>query len=147
MLKTTKKVKKKAFETYKKLQIAQAIIATYQGATSAYASASANAISIYFPAYPALMAAIAVAGGLANVATISKTQFQSSSTGGGSGYGSGGAPSFGGGDISPPSLGPTNTSTLIPQDEEGNSMQVFVTETDITDTQNKVNVIETQATI
>ena len=81
------------------------------------------------------------------MAQISKQQFQSSSSGGG---GNVSAPNFGlggGGGISAPSLGPTNQSTLIPQDDEGNSMQVFVTETDITNTQNKVNVIETQATL
>ena len=141
--KNNEKSQRRAFEINKKLQIAQAVISTYQSATGAYATASLNPISVYFPAYPSIMAGIAVATGLANVAQISKQQFQSSSTGGGAQA----MPNFGGGgSVSAPNLAPTNQSTLIPQDEEGNATQVFVTETDITNTQNKVNVIETQAT-
>lgn len=143
--KDNEKSQKRAFERNKKLQIAQAIIQTYQGANAMFAAQAANPQSILFPAQPFIAAGIAIVSGLANVAQISKQQFQSSSSGGG---GNVSAPNFGlgGGGISAPSLGPTNQSTLIPQDEEGNSMQVFVTETDITNTQNKVNVIETQAT-
>ena len=141
--KNNEKSQRRAFEINKKLQIAQAVISTYQSATGAYATASLNPISVYFPAYPSIMAGIAVATGLANVAQISKQQFQSSSTGGGAQA----MPNFGGGgSVSAPNLAPTNQSTLIPQDEEVNATQVFVTETDITNTQNKVNVIETQAT-
>lgn len=137
--KDNEKSQKKAFERNKKLQIAQAIIQTYQGANAIFASAAANPSTVLFPAQPFIAAGIAIATGLANVATISKQQFQSSSEGGG---GSIGVPSG----ITAPNLAPTNTSTLIPQDEEGNLTQVYVTETDITNTQNKVSVIETQAT-
>ena len=43
-----------------------------------------------------------------------------------------------------PQIAPvTNTSTVVGQEQQ----QVFVTETDITNTQNKVAVIEEQATI
>ena len=144
--KDNEKSQRRAFERNKKLQIAQAIISTYQGANAIFSSAAANPATVLFPAQPFIAAGIAIVSGLANVAQISKQQFQSSSSGGG---GNVSAPNFGlggGGGISAPSLGPTNQSTLIPQDEDGNSMQVFVTETDITNTQNKVNVIETQAT-
>ena len=133
-----KKSQKRAFEINKKLQMAQAMISTYQAAQGAFASATLNPITIGFPAYPGIMAAIAVAGGLANVANIAKQQFQSSSPGGS-------APSFSGGvggGGSAPTLNPiSNTNTLIGQDNK-----VYVTETDISTTQNKVAVIEERAT-
>ena len=88
------------------------------------------------------MAGLAVASGLANVANISKQKFQSSSKGSSGGGGAG--PSFGGGGGgTPPTLQPANTNTLTNQ----NDTRVFVTETDITQTQNQVSVIESQATI
>lgn len=139
--KNNEKSQRRAFEINKKLQIAQAIIQTYQGATAAFATAAANPITVLYPAYPGIMAGIAVASGLANVATISKQQFQSSSPGGGGQQ----SPSFGGGGGgggTPPTLQPANTSTLVPQQQT----QVFVTETDITSTQNSVAVIQGQAT-
>ena len=73
----------------------------------------------------------------AQIAKISQAQF--------SGGGSLSAPNINGtGGGQAPELSPiTNTSTLVPQEAQ----QVFVTETDITNTQNKVAVIEEQATI
>jgi len=140
--KDNEKSQRRAFEINKKLQIAQAMISTYQAAQGAYASATLNPITIGFPAYPGIMAAIAVAGGLANVATIAKQQFQSSSPGGSAG---GSAPGFSGGvggGGSVPTLNPiSNTNTVLGQDNK-----VYVTETDISNTQNKVKVIEEQAT-
>ena len=137
--KDNEKSQRKAFEINKKLQIAQAIMQTYQGANAIFASAAANPGTVLFPAQPFITAGIAIVNGLANVANISKQQFQSSSTGGGGVD----TPNFatGGGAI-PPTLQPANTSTLVPQ----NQTQVFVTETDITNTQNQVSVIQGQAT-
>lgn len=137
--KGNEKSQKRAFEINKKLQMAQAMISTYQAAQGAFASATLNPITIGFPAYPGIMAAIAIAGGLANVANIAKQQFQSSSPGGSA---PGGFSGGGGGGTSAPTLNPiSNTNTLIGQDN-----QVFVTETDISTTQNKVKVIEERAT-
>jgi hypothetical protein len=138
--KDNEKSQKRAFEINKKLQIAQAIIQTYQGANAIFASAAANPKTILFPAQPFIAAGLAIAGGLANVATISKQQFQSSSAG------STPSPSFnlGGGGGTAPQLSPvTNTSTIVPQ----GPTQVYVTETDITNTQNQVAVIQEQATL
>ena len=138
--KDNEKSQKRAFEINKRLQIAQAIIQTYQGANAIFASAAANPATVLFPAQPFIAAGIAIANGLANVATISKQQFQSSSPGGGGNQ----APDFSGGAGSAPQLSPvTNTSTIVPQEPT----QVFVTETDITNTQNQVNVIQGQATL
>ena len=138
--KDNEKSQKRAFEINKRLQIAQAIIQTYQGANAIFASAAANPATVLFPAQPFIAAGIAIANGLANVATISKQQFQSSSPGGGGRN----APDFSGGGGTAPQLSPvTNTSTIVPQ----GPTQVFVTETDITNTQNQVNVIQGQATL
>jgi len=138
--KDNEKSQKRAFEINKRLQIAQAIIQTYQGANAIFASAAANPATVLFPAQPFIAAGIAIANGLANVATISKQQFQSSSPGGGGNK----APDFSGGGGAAPQLSPvTNTSTIVPQ----GPTQVFVTETDITNTQNQVNVIQGQATL
>ena len=140
--KDNEKSQRRAFEINKKLQIAQAIMQTYQGANAIFASAAANPATVLFPAQPFIAAGIAIANGLANVVNISKQQFQTSSPGGGQqqtpSFGGGG----GGGGGTPPTLQPANTSTLVPQQQT----QVFVTETDITNTQNQVSVIQGQAT-
>lgn len=76
------KSQKKAFQINKTASIAQAMISTYLAAAAALASPANNAV----PGQAQIMAGIAIVGGLAQVAKISRTQF----TGGGSG--GGGAP-------------------------------------------------------
>tara|TARA_R110000772_G_scaffold54188_1_gene123682 strand:- start:3087 stop:4925 length:1839 start_codon:yes stop_codon:yes gene_type:complete len=138
--KDNEKSQRRAFEINKKLQIAQAIMSAYQGANAIFTAAALNPASILFPAQPFIAAGIAIVNGLANVANISKQQFQTSSPGGTQQQ----TPSFagGGGGGTAPTLQPANTSTLVPQSQT----QVFVTETDITSTQNSVSVIQGQAT-
>ena len=137
--KDNEKSQRRAFEINKKLQIAQAIMSTYQGANAIFAARALNPQSILFPAQPFIAAGIAIVNGLANVANISKQQFQTSSPGGGGVQ----TPTFGGGGGgAPPTLQPANTSTLVPQQQT----QIFVTETDITSTQSSVAVIQGQAT-
>ncbi len=136
--KDNEKSQKRAFEINKKLQIAQALIATFQGANAIFATSAANPASILFPGQPFVMAGLAIANGLANVATISKQQFQTSSAGGGEQQ----LPNLAQGGGPAPTLQPANTSMLVPQQQS----QVFVTETDITSTQNQVAVIQGQAT-
>lgn len=88
-----------------------------------------------------IAAKIRAATGIATIAASSIAKFKNGGSVGGAGGGISGAVPGGG---SAPTLQPvTNTSTLVPQDPQ----QVFVTETDITNTQNKVAVIEDQATI
>jgi len=136
--KGNEKSQKRAFEINKKLQMAQALIGTYQGVQAIFTSAAMNPASVLFPAMPYIQAAIALASGLANVKNISKQQFQSGSVGGSGPTFSG---SLGGG-TSAPTLNPiSNTNTVLGQDNK-----VYVTETDISNTQNKVKVIEEQAT-
>jgi hypothetical protein len=65
--------KKKGFERSKKIQIAQALIGTYESATSAFGSLAS--IPIVGPALGAVAAAGAVVAGLANVKKIKSTTF------------------------------------------------------------------------
>jgi hypothetical protein len=90
-----------------------------------------------------LLPKIRAATSIASIVASSIAKFK------GGGGGSIGGASVGGGSIAgagetAPTIAPvTNTSTLIGQEPQ----QVFVTETDITNVQNQVAVIETQATI
>lgn len=129
---------RKAFKINKSVSIAQALISTYQSAVSSY-----MALAGIVPAGPvlgALAAAAAVASGLANVKRIQKTTFDSPSP---ETPGQIAAPNLSGG-FSPDLGTVTNTSTIIPTGED--KVKVFVTETDITSTQNQVSVIEDQST-
>jgi len=83
---------KTAFKIQKAVSIAQATVDTYKGANAIFASAAANPSTILFPAQPFIAAGVAIASGLANVATIAQQQFQ------------GGSASGGGGNENPPSL-------------------------------------------
>jgi hypothetical protein len=139
----------RAFKVNKALQIAQALIQTYQGATAIFASASANPISIGFPAFPFIQAGLAVAAGLAQVAKIGQTQFQPSGGGASASGGGGSAPS-----ISAPSTGSNNqiNTTLLDREsiesgQQSEPIQVYVTETDISQTQRRVRGIENRAIV
>jgi O-acetylhomoserine/O-acetylserine sulfhydrylase-like pyridoxal-dependent enzyme len=127
----------------KALAIGEIIVNTQREIAGIFASYSTipggQAIAI-----PLVTAAkIRAATSIASIVASSLTKFK------GGGGGSIGGASVGGGSIAgagatAPSLGAiTNTSTLIGQEPT----QVFVTETDITNVQNQVAVIETQATI
>ena len=80
-----------------------------------------------------------------SIATIVASSIAKFKGGGGGSIGGGaGGGSIAGAGATAPTIAPvTNTSTLVPQEPQ----QVYVTETDITNTQNQVAVIETQATI
>jgi len=92
-------IRRKFFERNKKVQIAQAIIAAYQGAVNAFTSTAANPITVAFPAAPYIAAASALAAGLVNIQKIRQTQFEGGGDTGGGGTGGGGVtpPSGGGG--------------------------------------------------
>ena len=126
---------KKAFERNKKLQIAQALVSASRGVVNILSNASTIPDpfgTIYKVGQLAILAGVTSA----QIAKISQQQF--------SGGGSASAPSISGAGGGAPTLTPvTNTSTITPQEPQ----QVYVTETDISNTQNKVAVIETQATI
>jgi|2_EtaG_2_1085320.scaffolds.fasta_scaffold01316_2 hypothetical protein len=134
----TEAQQKKSFERNKKLQIAQALISASQGIVNILSASSL---------IPEPLATIYKAGQIGILAGVTAAQISKISQAQFSGGGSlntpniSGGGNFGGG---APQLQPiTNTSTLVPQEAQ----QVYVTETDISNTQNKVAVIEGQATI
>ncbi len=93
--KNNEKTAKRAFQIQKAISIAQATISTYESANAIFASTAKNPITTAFPAAPFVAAGVAVAAGLANVATIAAQQFQGSTSGGNPGGAN--PPSFGGG--------------------------------------------------
>ena len=108
---------KKQFQVSKALNIAQALVQTYQSATAAFASQ-------VIPGDPSsvvrgqIAAGIAVATGLAQVNKIRQTKFGSGSGGGSSSGGSGGGGALGSpsgsgeGQSGPPTFNPINTAFL-----------------------------------
>lgn len=129
----TEAQQKKAFERRKKLEIAGALISSAQGVVNILANKSAVPSPFDVP-FKAAQIGILLATTVAQISKIKQQQF--------SGGGSVATPNIGGGSI--PTIDPvTNTSTVVGQQPQ----QVYVTETDITNTQNQVSVIENQATI
>lgn len=100
----TEQGRKKAFKRNKALQIAQATADTYASATKAYGSQLVVG-DVTSPVRASIAAGIAVATGLANIAKISKTQYEGGSTTTPSGGGGG---SMGGG--TGETTGTTNSS-------------------------------------
>ena len=136
----TEREQKKAFETNKKLQIAQTLISTYGSAVSSFQAMSG--IPYVGPILGAIAAAAAIVSGMAQISAIKKQKFDSPSEGGAGVQ----TPNLSMGDGAPTIDPVTNTSTVIPTGDL-EPQKVFVTETDISATQNKVEVIEAQATI
>jgi hypothetical protein len=138
---------KKSFQINKALGIAQASIATYEGATNAFKTASASPITIGFPGYPALMAGIAVTAGLAKVAKIAATKFNPGSTtppSGGGGGGGGGA--MGGGGMSGSTNAPAlDLSFLNNGQTKAQPIQSYVLATNVTSAQDAQQKIIDQA--
>lgn len=111
---------KKIFQAQKAFSIAQAILETYSAVQSVFANAAANPATILFPAQPYIQAGIALANGLANVAKIRSTTFETKSASGGGGgqrpstpngggFGGSVGTSLGAPQITAPSQGGTNT--------------------------------------
>lgn len=130
---------KKSFQINKALGIAQASIATYEGAANAYSTAQKSLITAAFPGYPAVMAGIAVAAGLAKVAKIAATKFNPSGGGsapsgggGASGGGGMGAMGGGGGSTSAPAL---DLSFLNNGKTKSQPLQTYVLATNVTSAQ------------
>ena len=140
LLAANNKRAKKAFDRQKAAQIAGALMTTYSSANSAYQSQFLPVPDPSSPVRGAIAASAAIFAGLANVNKIRQQKFEAATLAGG---GSGGGYDGAGGGGEAPLLAPANTNTLVPQ----NNTRVFVTETDITATQNQVAVIQGQATI
>ena len=131
---------KEGFESSKKFQIAGATMSMFAGIASAWAS-SMQLGPILGPILGASLSAMMLATGIAQIAKIKKTQFG----GGGNASGSSATPNAG-----------AVSSVIAPvqytQDVQGASIEgaikdtrVYVTESDISNTQKKVDVAETEA--
>lgn len=131
---------KRAFAVNKALNISTAIIDTYMAAQKAYASQ----LAILTPDAPIraqVAAGVAVASGLARVAAISSTQFNSTS--GNNPSGGGGVPTGN----QPNIQGYTTNNQPNQQSGQSGNMRVYVTETDIRNATRKINGIYSQATV
>ena len=124
---------RRAFQVQKAVNIAQALITTYQGANAIFASAAANPKTILFPAQPFIAAGLAIASGLANVAKISAQKFEGGSASGGS---STGAPNLTGGESVAPSfnvVGDSGVNQLAQLQQQ--PVQAFVVSGEVTTSQ------------
>lgn len=72
-------IRKKYFEKQKQVQVAQALLSTFESAVNMFNSVSKSPVTTAFPAAPFIASASAVALGLLNVAKIRNTQFSGSS--------------------------------------------------------------------
>jgi hypothetical protein len=139
-----------AFERNKKFSIAQALISTFLAVNGAL-TAGGNPVKLATGAQ-FVEAGIALTTGLAQVAKITKTQFQGGST---SGEGGGiSAPSIPGVNSQPSSMSgntPTIGSTQLQLDAQGNlqqgAMRTYVLETDISDKQKRSQRLSQTATL
>ena len=146
----SEKDQRKAFEINKKASMGQALINTFMAVTAAL-TAGGNPIKLA-TGRQFVDAGIALAAGLAQVAKISKTQFQGSSASGG-----GGALTAGGGEggeVAPPSIFANPQTTMLGTDGaamgqgQGSSpMRAYVVERDITQSTRRVRRLEEFATL
>lgn len=72
--------KRRQFEIQKKLSLASAIVSGIESVQNAFKTAAASPITSLLPAYPAIQAGLAGAFAAAQVAAISRSQFESSSS-------------------------------------------------------------------
>ena len=128
---------KEGFEKAKKLQIAAATIQMLTGIATAMAGAFTTKTGPWDIALAAIQAATIASTGAFQIAKIKNTKFDSASTGASSASISGGA------------LNTFVAPVQYTQDVQGGSIQeaigntkVYVTESDISKTQNKVSVVE-----
>jgi hypothetical protein len=146
----SEKDQRKAFEINKKASIGQALINTFMAVTAAL-TAGGNPIKLA-KGRQFIDAGIALATGLAQVAKISKTQFQGSSASGG-----GGALTAGGGEggeVAPAPIFANPQTTMLGTDGaamgqgQGSSpMRAYVVERDITQSTRRVRRLEEFATL
>jgi hypothetical protein len=126
----------------KAIAIASATIDTYLSASTIFKQASKNPITVVNPAYPYLMAAPAVLGGIARVKQIASVSIP---RGGG---GSGSMPSISSAAPMPPQLPMATTTNLSQQtiNDIGNqAVRAYVVESDVTSSQERITAIRQRA--
>jgi tRNA(Leu) C34 or U34 (ribose-2'-O)-methylase TrmL len=135
-------------EQQKALAIATTTIDTIVATQTAFMQAQKNPISIIGPVYPYIMAAGALAAGMARVRAIVATP---TNGGGGGGMQVPASPSV----PSAPALNPASSSVrlqganepLVTRSIRTENQRVYVLESDITDTQERVNMIKQKARV
>jgi len=129
---------KRAFQVNKAMRYASTVLSTIEGTQNAFTTAADSPITKVFPGYPFVQATAAALFGVAQLAKIRKTQFQSTSAPSGGGQMSGGGM---------PQMSAPRISSSLPS-VSGFDTKVFVTEGDIrrttdrVDTTRKVSVVK-----
>jgi hypothetical protein len=129
---------KRAFQVNKAMRYASTVLSTIEGTQNAFTTAADSPITKVFPGYPFVQATAAALFGVAQLAKIRKTQFQSTSAPSGGGQMNGGGM---------PQMSAPNISSSLPT-VSGFDTKVFVTEGDIrrttdrVDTTRKVSVVK-----
>mgnify|MGYP003634728361 FL=1 len=147
-------IKRKAFNTQKAFNIASALIETYAAASSAFRNSLANPLNKLLPdaglSKATIAAGIATAGGLAQVAAISRQKYQSSSAATPINTGGGGSSSGGGTARAEPSfniVGRSGDSLLINaiQAQFDKPLKAYVVSTEVTSQQQLDGIIVNEA--
>jgi hypothetical protein len=129
---------KRAFQVNKAMRYASTVLSTIEGTQNAFTTAADSPITKVFPGYPFVQATAAALFGVAQLAKIRKTQFQSTSAPSGGGQMNGGGM---------PQMSAPNISSSLPTVGQFDT-KVFVTEGDIrrttdrVDTTRKVSVVK-----
>lgn len=131
------------FEVGKAISIAQTTVDTFEGTQSAFKQAYKNPVSIAFPAYPYIAAGAALAAGIARVVALKNTRVGSSGGGSTASASSATAPSLP--TYRPPSGTEVTGAGDVRVSNQQNAMRVFVVESEITNVQNKVKVMNNTA--
>ena len=121
---------RRAFAISKAMRYASTLLSTIEGVQNSFTTAADSPITKVFPAYPFVQASAAALFGVAQLAKIQKTKFNSTSPSQSSGVGV------------PQTSAPRTTSSTLQSgggDNLSNQNRVYVTEGDITRTQNRVN--------
>lgn len=124
---------RRAFEISKAMKYATTVLSTIEGTQNAFKTAQDSPITALVPVYPYVQAASAALFGLAQLAKIKKTKFNGAS-----------APSQSSGAGVPQMGAPRTTSTTLQNGGNNltNQNRVYVTEGDISRTQNRVNDLQ-----
>jgi hypothetical protein len=121
---------RRAFEIAKAMRYASTVLSTIEGTQNAFTTAQKSPITALVPAYPYIQASASALFGIAQLAKIKNTKFTSTS-----------APNQSSGVGVPQTSAPRTTSTTLQNGGNNltNENRVYVTEGDITRTQNRVN--------
>ena len=147
-------IKKKAFNTQKAFNISAALVDTYAAASSVYRNTLAQPVNIADPTVGLVRAktnaAIAMAGGLLQVAAIARQKYQSSSAATPVNVGGGGGGASGNSERSEPSfniVGRSNDNLIINaiQAQFGKPLKAYVVSRDVTTQQQLDGMIVGQA--